>query len=407
MTLATLTLKPGKEKSLKRAHPWIFSGAVATLRGVDESAINGVTVRVVDSAGAFLAWAALSPQSQIRARVWSFDEATTIDAAFFAQRIQAALANRASLALDSNGWRLVHAEADGLPGLVVDRYDDVLVTQFGAAGVERWRAEIVAALQSATGLARIYDRSDTDTRTLEGLPARSGWLAGAGDQSVQINEHGIHYTVDLAVGHKTGWYLDQRDNRLALQELVRRHRLARVLNCFCYTGGFSLSALKGGATHVVSVDSSAAALQTACEQVLKNGYSGSSSGRKATHIEWLDADVFKFLREARAREERYDCIVLDPPKFAPTPASVERAARAYKDINLLGLRLLNPGGLLFTFSCSGGVSAELFQKIVAGAAADAGVRCRIVKRMGAPLDHPIAMEFPEGEYLKGLVLQRV
>ena len=406
MKHATLTLKAGKEKSLKRAHPWIFSGAVASVRGVDESTSSGSTVRVVDSAGRFVAWAALSPQSQIRARVWSFDEATQIDAAFFAQRIQTAVVRRNHIEIASTGVRLIHAEADGMPGLIVDRYADVLVTQFGAAGVERWRAEIASALQRATGVSRLYDRSDTDTRALEGLPAQSGWRVSAGETLVTINEHGIDYQIDVAAGHKTGWYLDQRDNRALLQTLVRRHGVKSVLNCFCYTGGFSLAALKGGATRVVSVDSSAAALQIAHDQVLKNGLGGGSSGMPFAQIDWLDADVFKYLREARTRGERYDCIVLDPPKFAPTPASVERAARAYKDINLLGLQLLNPGGLLFTFSCSGGVSPELFQKIVAGAAADAGVRCRILQRMSAPADHPIALEFPEGEYLKGLVLQR-
>ena len=403
MSAATLTLKPTKEKSLKRGHPWVFSGAVARIEGEQAS---GATVRIVDAQGRFLAWGALSPQSQIRARVWSFQHNTVIDAAFFQRRVAVAVALRKRHAFASNAMRLVHAEADGLPGLVVDRYADTMVTQFGAAGVEAWRAEICAALLEESGCARLFDRSDADVRTLEGLAPRVGWQHGAGDFVVPIEEHGLRYQVDVAQGHKTGWYLDQRDNRAAVYEAVKSRKLQRVLNCFSYTGGFSLAALRGGAQQVVSVDSSSPALTIAQSEAAKNGY-GIGSSASTANLAWHEADVFAYLRDARQRQEHYDCIILDPPKFAPTPATIERAARAYKDINLCALRLLEPGGLLFTFSCSGGVSADLFQKIVAGAAVDAGVECRIVGRLGAPLDHPLSLAFPEGEYLKGLVLERV
>jgi 23S rRNA (cytosine1962-C5)-methyltransferase len=389
-----IRLKPGKERSLQRRHPWVFDGAVA--KG---SADPGETVRVDDAEGRFLAWGACSPASKIRVRAWSFEQAQRIDAAFFRERLRAAIALRERLAVASDGVRLVHAEADGLPGLVVDRYGDTLVAQFGAAGVERWKGVIADALLELTGLSRLYERSDTSSRQLEGLPEATGWLRGGGDTALVLQEHGWRLGLDVALGHKTGYYLDQRDNRGLCRDLVQRYGLAEVLNCYSYTGGFTVAALAGGAQRVVSVDSSGPALQQAAANVALNGLD-------AARCEWLDADVNATLRRFVEQGRQFDAIVLDPPKLAPTAAHAERAARAYKDINRLGFKLLRPGGLLLTFSCSGGVGVELFHKIVASAGIDAGVDGVFLQRMGGAPDHPMTVQFPEGEYLKGLVVMR-
>ena len=385
-------LREGKERSLLRRHPWVFEGSIDK-GGAD----SGETVRVQAHDGHFLAWGSYSPRSSIRVRAWSFDEPERIDAAFFERRLGAAIALRGRLPIASDGMRLVHGEADGLPGLIVDRYADVLSVQFLAAGVERWRDAIADALLRATGLTRLYERSDSGVRTLEGLASRTGWLRGEGATELVIREHDWTLALDVAHGHKTGFYLDQRDNRRSFASWVRQLGCQRVLNCYCYTGGFSVAAFDGGAQHVVSVDSSAPALEAAKANVARNGF----ADRQA---EYVDADVNQTLRDRLKAGEQFDAIVLDPPKFAPTAAHAERAARAYKDINRLALRLLVPGGLLFTFSCSGGVGAELFHKIVAGAGHDAGVNAAIVQRLEAACDHPTTIEFPEGEYLKGLVL---
>ena len=390
--MKTIRLREGKERSLLRRHPWVFEGSVD--KGGGDS---GETVRVQAHDGRFLAWAAYSPRSSIRLRAWSFDEAERVDAAFFERRLAAAVQLRARLPIGSDGVRLVHGEADGLPGLIVDRYADVLSAQFLAAGAERWRETIVDALLRVTGLSRLYERSDSGVRTLEGLAARTGWLRGDGATGVTIREHDWTLGLDVAQGHKTGFYLDQRDNRRGFAQWVRQLGCERVLNCYCYTGGFSVAALAGGARHVTSVDSSAAALGLARANIERNGFAGRGA-------EYVDADVNQTLREHVNAGDRFDAIVLDPPKFAPTAAHAERAARAYKDINRLALKLLTPGGALFTFSCSGGVGAELFHKIVAGAGIDAGVNAAIVQRLEAACDHPTTLEFPEGEYLKGLVL---
>jgi 23S rRNA (cytosine1962-C5)-methyltransferase len=280
---------------------------------------------------------------------------------------------------------------------VVDRYGDLLCAQFGSAGSERFKGVIADALLAATGCSRLYERSDASVRELEGLPAVTGWLRGEGETTATIQEHAWQLTLDVAQGHKTGFYLDQRDNRAALARLVRQFGSQRVLNCYCYTGGFSVAALAGGAAQVVSVDSSAPALERVQAHVALNGF---EAARSTVH----DADVVAFLKAALDRGETFDAIVLDPPKFAPTAAHAERAARAYKHINLLAFKLLAPGGLLLTFSCSGGVSADLFHKIVAGAALDAGVDGAIVERLQGACDHPTTMTFPEGEYLKGLAI---
>ncbi len=401
--MKTIKLREGKERSLLRRHPWVFQGSIA--KGLADP---GETVRVESHAGEFLAWASFSPSSMIRVRAWSFDEAERIDHAFFKRRIQTALDLRARLPIRSNGVRLIHGEADGLPGLIVDRYADVLSVQFLSAGTERWKQAIADILVERTGVQRLYERSDSGVRTLEGLQPVAGWLrgqdaaasAGVGPTpptEVTIDEHDWKLTLDVAEGHKTGFYLDQRDNRWRFSQWVRQFGVQRVLNCYCYTGGFSVAALAGGATEVVSVDSSAPALARASAHVALNGF-------EATRHRALDADVNQTLREAIKQGERYDAIVLDPPKFAPTAAHAERAARAYKDINRLAFKLLSPGGLLLTFSCSGGVGPELFHKIVAGAGMDAGVDGYILDRMAAAPDHPQTICFPEGEYLKGLAI---
>lgn len=387
-------LKAGREKSLLRRHPWVFSGAIDKLYG---SPATGDTVEVRAADGRFLAWAAWSPQSQIRARVWSFEEPDVPGPELLRGRIEQALALRRGLALQDAALRLVHAEADRLPGLIVDRYGDTLVAQVLSAGIERWRDVLADSLIEQTGCARIYERSDAEVRELEGLPARTGAMRGdAPAVPLEIVEHGLRYAVDVIGGQKTGFYLDQRDNRRRILELASGRD---VLNCFCYTGGFSLAALAGGAMSVVSVDSSGPALELARRNTQGNGFD-------ASRTEWIEADVFRTLREARSQGRSFDLIVLDPPKFAPTERHAPAAARAYKDINLNALKLLRPGGLLATFSCSGGVSAELFQKIVAGAAADAGASATLLERFQAAPDHPVLLEFPEGEYVKGLLLRR-
>ena len=390
--MKTIRLLEGKERSLLRRHPWVFQGSVAKGR-----ADAGETVRVEAHDGRFLAWGAYSPTSTIRVRAWSFDEAERIDEDFFARRVATAVVLRARLPIASDGVRLVHGEADGLPGLIVDRYADTLSAQFLSAGAERWKATLADALIEATGCARLYERSDSGVRALEGLAPVKGWLRGDGATTLTIREHEWRLSVDVAEGHKTGFYLDQRDNRARFAELVRHFGCRRVLNCYCYTGGFTLAALAGGAGQVTGVDSSAPALERARAHVALNGF---DAGR----ARWLDADVNATLREQLKAGERFDAIVLDPPKFAPTAAHAARAARAYKDINRLALKLLAPGGLLLTFSCSGGIGAELFHKIVAGAGIDAGVDGALLQRLEAACDHPTTLAFPEGEYLKGLAI---
>ncbi|CAJ0820050.1 class I SAM-dependent rRNA methyltransferase [Ralstonia flaminis] len=396
--MQTLILKPGKERSLLRRHPWIFANAIDRMEGRPPA--SGATVVVRAASGQFLARAAFSPVSQIRARVWSFDEAEPVDHAFFKRRIASAVAYRRAWVHDTDAVRLIMGEADGLPGLIVDQYGTgeagQLVCQFSAAGVEHWKDAIVAALIKETGCPNVYERSDVSVREREGLEQMTGVLAGAEPAAdLSATEHGVRYYVDVREGHKTGFYVDQRDNRALVGALAKDRD---VLNCFCYTGGFSLAALKGGARSVVSIDSSGEALAVAERNVTLNGFD-------PARAEWLDADVFKSLRNFRAEGRQFDLIVLDPPKFAASAQQVDRAARAYKEINLVGMQLLRPGGLLFTYSCSGAIDADLFQKIVAGAAADAKVTARIQRRLAAGVDHPLLTSFPEGEYLKGLLLQ--
>ena len=384
-----LILKPGREKSLKRRHPWIFSGAVAKVQGTPGP---GETIQVRSATGDLLGLASYSAQSQIVARVWDWKE-RDIDGAFFRERVgQAVARRRAVLEEGVEAFRLVHGESDGLPGIIADRYGECAVLQLSSAGADRWRQEIADALLEVDGVTRVWERSDADVRALEGLPPAVGALRGPREPThLEVAEHGLCFRVDLALGHKTGFYLDQRDNRRLVREMARG---SDVLDCFCYTGGFALNARAGGAHSVVAVDSSVDALAAARAQAERNSLAS---------VDWIEGDVFQELRRLRDQARRFDLVVLDPPKFAPTAAHAARAARAYKDINLLAFKLLRPGGRLMTFSCSGGVSADLFHKIIAGAALDAGADAQIERWLHAAPDHPVALHFPEGEYLKGLL----
>jgi 23S rRNA (cytosine1962-C5)-methyltransferase len=421
--MKTITLREGKERALERRHPWIFDNAIA--KGGGDS---GETVRVESHDGQFLAWAAFSPSSKIRARAWSFVEADRIGAAHFIAACASSVKARARFDIPSDSMRLVHGESDGLPGLIVDRYGDTLVAQFLSAGVERWKQPIADALLQATGLTKLYERSDASSRALEGLESVTGWLRGGGAAAsadnatavnpspveITISEHGYQLSVNIAEGHKTGFYLDQRDSRKKFAEYAQRLQFKRVLNCYCYTGGFTVAALSGlraagvldadgngvngtANHHITSIDSSGPAIERAKANVALNGFN-------AAHTTFMDADVNASLRQFDAAGQTFDAIVLDPPKFAPTAAHADRAARAYKDINRLALKILQPGGVLFTYSCSGGITADLFHKIVAGAGIDAQVDGYISERLGGAPDHPMTINFPEGEYLKGLVV---
>ncbi len=398
-----LILKPGKERSLARRHPWVYATGVARVLGKPAA---GATVAVRAAGGAWLAWAAYSPASSIRARCWSFVEDEVPDADRLAARVRAAVARRAALAEATNAVRLVFGEADGLPGFVADRYADQLVVQFQAAGVEAQRSVLLDALVAATGCANVYDRSDSAIRQREGLPPSAGVVRGGEPPELtEVHEHGARYLVDVRRGHKTGFYIDQRDNRRLAGELAarlarERGRAPALLNCFCYTGGFSIAAARSGAGPVLSIDSSADALALARQHWALNGLDPYAA-------EWRAADVFDALRALRDDGRRFDLIVLDPPKFAASHHHVERAARAYKDINLSALRLLARGGYLLTFSCSGAIDVALFQKIVAGAVIDARADCQLLARLAAGIDHPLLMTHPEGEYLKGLLLVRI
>jgi 23S rRNA (cytosine1962-C5)-methyltransferase len=388
-----IILKAGREKSLLRRHPWIFSGAI---HHVDENIASGATVDLLSFNKQFLARAAYSPKSQISTRVWTFED-EPVDREFFRKRVRRAIDTRYSIFDSNDAMRLIYAESDGIPGLIVDRYGEVLVLQSLTAGCEYWKDTIADILLEETGLSTIYERSDADVRELEGLENKVGLLRGNLSSFIlPITENNLKFNVNFAEGHKTGFYLDQRNNRLRVRELAKDRD---VLDCFSYTGGFSVNALAGGAKSILSVDSSGDALALCKDNVALNNL---DAARHAT----LEGDVFHLLRKFRDEARSFDMIILDPPKFAPTAAHAEKATRAYKDINLFAFKLLRPGGLLVTFSCSGGVDAALFQKIIAGAALDAGVDAQIVGHMSQGPDHPVALNFPEGAYLKGLICLR-
>lgn len=395
-----VVLKKGKEKSLLRRHPWVYDTAVARAGKI----AAGEIVRVLSSEGRELGYGGWSPASTLRVRMFTYAGEAAPQPGFLTERIQKAVEARQSLLQRTNARRLVFAEADGIPGLVADMYGDWVVTQFQSAAAQANSQEIVEALMKATGARGVFDRSDAATRKREGLPEHVGVLAGEEPPAIiEVIEDGVKYGVDVRLGHKTGFYVDQRESRFAAQKIAQAFkeqtgRGLRALNCFCYTGGFSLALAAGGAAEVVSVDSSAEALDRARANAELNGFGPDL-------CKWQQADVFDYLRRARDEGQTYDLIVLDPPKFASSHYHVDRAARAYKDINLNGLRLLAAGGQLLTFSCSGAIDTDLFQKIIAGAVIDAHRDAWALTRFGAGADHPLLMTFPEGEYLKGLHLK--
>ncbi len=392
----SIVLKAGRQKSLLRKHPWIFSGAIADIQG---KPVAGETMLVKDASGKPLAVAAYSPASQMRGRVWSFDPDVSIDPEFFRNRLQTAFNRRAALGLGrgpDSALRLFYSESDGLPGLIIDRYAGVLVCQFLSAGAEYWRQTIIEILQDIYPGQTIYDRSDVEVREKEGLSLRSTLVCGTEPpDKIKISENDLQFMVDIRHGHKTGFYLDQCENRLKVQRYTKD---AEMLNCFSYTGAFAIAAFAAGVKSVVNVDSSASALNMARGNMQLNGLDLSTS-------EFIEANVFEQLRTYRRQQRMFDLIVLDPPKLIESKEAVTRGARAYKDMNMQAFALLRPGGILMTFSCSGLLDTQLFQKIVADAALDAGRQGRIIDRLGQSADHPVALNFPEAEYLKGFCVQ--
>jgi 23S rRNA (cytosine1962-C5)-methyltransferase len=391
--MTDLTLHPNRDFSVLRRHPWIFSGAVANVSGAPAP---GDPVRVLASDGSVLGIGAYSPTSQIRVRMWTFDPAEVVDDNFVSERVARSVGARAVFLAEgaTNAFRLVNAEADGVPGLIADRYGEWIVCQFTAAGTERWKAEIVAALQRYSPCRGVYERSDVDVREHEGLPLVTGVLAGEPPpERIEIVENDCRYLVDVREGHKTGFYLDQRDNR----HIVKRYANGcDVLNAFSYTGGFGIAAVAAAATSVTHVDLSAPALELAKTNTALN----------TCHVEesrFIQGNVFEVLRKFRDEGHSFDLVVLDPPKFAESKGSLMKAARGYKDINLLGIKLLRPGGVLATFSCSGLMTPELFHKVVADAAVDAKRDIQVITRLQQAEDHPEGLCFPEGLYLKGLL----
>ncbi len=388
-----LIIRADREHPILRRHPWIFSGSI---KGVNGEPAPGETVKVTGEKGDFLAWASYSPESQIRARIMSWAESERIGPDLFKSRLNASLAARDRNRIGSNALRLVHGESDGMPGLIVDRYRGVLVLQILSAGMERWREEILALLMEIESPSAIYERSDVEVRSLEGYEPRSGLMRGdPPPEFIRIHEEELHFNIDVRNGHKTGFYLDQRANRTLFQNQVES---CDVLDCFSYTGGFSLHALQGGAKSVTMIDSSQDALEQARAHIKLNGFS-------ADRVNYINGNVFEELRTLRDKAQSYDVIVLDPPKFAPTASHASQAARGYKDINLWAFKLLNRGGSLFTFSCSGGIDRKTFQKIIADAALDAGVHATIRKHLWQDIDHPVGLNFPEGSYLKGFSIR--
>lgn len=386
-----LFLAKGREKSLLRRHPWVFSGAVLRIEG---KALSGETIDILDSQGKWLARGAYSPESQIRARVWTFQQDEEIDIAFFIRRLQQAQSWRDWVAkrdgLDS--YRLIAGESDGMPGITIDRFQNFLVLQLLSAGAEYQRAALITALQHCYPECAIYDRSDVAVRKKEGLPLAQGQVSGDLPPALlPITEHGMKLLVDIQQGHKTGFYLDQRDSRLAARNYSAGRR---VLNCFSYTGAFAVSALMGGCSQVISVDTSQAALDIAKQNVELNQLDLSKA-------EFVRDDVFQLLRNYRTQGEKFDLIIMDPPKFVENKNQLASACRGYKDINMLALQLLNPGGILLSFSCSGLMPTDLFQKILADAAVDAGRDVQFIEQFRQAADHPVIATYPEGLYLKG------
>jgi len=391
--MATITLKREHEGPLERHHPWVFSGAIGSMDG---EPAPGDTVDVQSADGMWLGKGSYSPRSQISVRMWTWTPDEPVDTAFFRKRLESASAWRRKL-----GWiggrqacRLVNSESDGLPGITVDRYADVVVCQFNTVGADKWKQDIADILAGMEGVTCVVERSDATNRQLEGLEASSGLMRGKeAPAEVEIEEGPCRFLVDVREGHKTGFYLDQRVNRAKLAGYARD---AEVLNCFSYTGAFGIMALKHGAKRVVNVDTSGPALALAAKHAVLNGID-------ASLMECVEDDVGHYVRRCRDSRQSFDLVILDPPKFAESKGQVHKACRAYKDMNLLAFKLLRPGGCLFTFSCSGHIDADLFQKVVASAAVDARRKVQIVERLEQGPDHPVDLAFPEGWYLKGLV----
>lgn len=397
MAEATVIIHQERERMFEKRHPWVFSGAIRSVKGNPE---NGDIVTLRGESGKFLARGYWNQKSQIHVHILTWDEHQQIDEDFWRQRLAKAIMMRERFAQSNaaNAYRLVNAENDMLPGLVVDRYGDWLVLQALTLGIDRHKQMLAKMLLDLMEARGVYERSDVDVRAKEGLNPVTGVLLGEVPPGlIEIVENGHHFLVDIKQGHKTGFYLDQRDNRAWLQKWleVNANREQSLLNCFCYTGGFSLYALSAKLSEVISVDASADALALAKRNVELNQLNVDPSN-------FVEADVFDYLRELRSARRQFDVIVLDPPKFAQSQKQVEGALRGYKDINWLAFQLIKPGGLLLTFSCSGLVDADLFQKVVFGALVDAKREAQIIARLTAGSDHPVALTFPEGMYLKGL-----
>ncbi len=387
---ATVILEAGREKSLLRKHPWVFSGAIARYSGKPHA---GETVDIQSADGTWVASGAWSPESMIRVRVWTFDKDETVDNGFFLRRIENALQARMQLSADTDAFRIVAAESDGLPGITIDRYGDVLVCQLLSAGAEHHRDKIVWALRKLFPDCAILERSDVAVREKEGLPLLTQTLHGSIPPIVTITEHGYRFEVDLLKGHKTGFYLDQRHNRRVIASYAQDRE---VLNCFSYTGSMAVHCLAAGARHVTNMDTSGAVLEFGRRHITLNGLDPSS----CTHV---PGDVFAELRKYRTAARRFDLIILDPPKFVENKQHLTQACRGYKDINLLALQLLNPEGILATFSCSGLMPEDLFHKVVADAALDAGRTVQYIEKLSQDSDHLVLSTYPEGYYLKGLI----
>jgi len=388
--MINLYLKPMRERPVINGHPWIFSGAIERAEG--DAQVASVA-NVFDCKKNWLARGFYNPKSQLRVRVLTWQE-EAIDASFFSSRLSRALAFRVEqLNGPTNAYRLCNGEGDFLPGLIVDRYADYCVCQFFTAGMELFKDEVIAALVALTSAKGIFERSEGRVREEEGLAASTGLLAGeTPPESIQIEEHGKKFLVDVRHGQKTGFFLDQRDSRALVTKLARNRT---VLNCFSYTGGFSVYAFTGGAKEVVTFDSSHPALELAEQNLDLNGLADRPG-------ELIKGDAFAYLKEL---EQRFDMIILDPPSLAHRRRDIDAATGAYKFLNLHALKHLNPGGLLLSFSCSQHLSPDLFQKVVFGAAVDAGRKVAVIRRLGHPLDHPVSLHHPEAEYLKGLALR--
>ncbi len=390
MRYPELILKRERERSLQKGHPWLFSGAIARVNGHPRP---GDIVSAVTHSGEPVGLGFYNPATDISFRLLTARVSETIDDRFWEDRIRSAFNLRQRVVPpETTAYRLINAEGDGMPGLIVDRYDRCLVVSLATAGVEKYRSEIVGGLIRVISPGTIYERSESKARQLEGLSERKGLIYGEEPPGfIEIVENGLTFAVDVVAGQKTGFFLDQRKNRECIEKVSKG---TKVLNCFSYTGAFSVYAVRGGAERVTSVDVSAPACDMARDNLTRNGF-------PPDRHPVVQADVFSYLRET---EETFDLIILDPPAFAKSKKDVPRSARGYKDINLQAARRLSPGGLLATFSCSNYIGEELFEKIVAGAVLDAGKEARLIERLGPGGDHPVNLAHPEGRYLKGLLL---